>query len=128
MDIEKPITQAAFADLVGTSQPTVSRLVADGTLPRRGKLRDWIRAYVGALETEKEALAGGDDDSAAARAARLALVTATTKLREQQTRMLVREHEASVKQYTDRLLGEVQILLYRKIPDAVVGRLLAIIP
>ena len=42
--------------------------------------------------------------------------------------MLVREYETSAKRYTNRMLGEIQAVLYRQIPNAVVSRLLAIIP
>lgn len=126
--LDKPASQSAFADLVRTSQPTISRMVRDGLLPRGGTLRDWIQAYVGVLEAEKEALTGPEDDSAEARAARLELTRATTRLKTQQTKMLVREYEANMKSYVDHLLGEVQAVLYREIPTAVVARLLGVIP
>ena len=127
-DLDKPANQAQFADLVGSSQPSVSRMVRDGILARGGTLRQWIRAYVAALEAEKDALTGAGDDSAEARAARLALTTATTKLRTQQTRMLVREYVADADRYVKHVLGEVQAVLYRGIPNATVARLLTIIP
>jgi len=128
MNIDKPTTQGEFAELVGCSQPTVSRMVRDGLLTRRGTLRAWIRAYVATLEDEREALAGSSDDSTETRAARLALTVASTRLKEQQARMLVKEYETSAKRYTNRMLGEIQAVLYRQIPNAVVSRLLAIIP
>ena len=128
MDTEAKVRQADFAALIDRDQSTVSRMLRDGLLPKGGTLRDWIRAYVSVLESEKEALAGSaGDDSAEARAARLALTMATTKLREQQTRMLVRDYEAACKQHLEHVLGEVQAVLYQKIPTAVVGRLLSII-
>src|SRR5512138_1361894 len=125
--LDRPVGQAVFADLVGTSQPTISRMVRDGILQRGGTLGAWIRGYIATLEAERDALAA-TDDSAEARAARVALTLATTRLREQQTRMLVREHESQVQSYVNHMLGEVQAVLYRHIPNGVIGRLLAVIP
>ncbi len=127
MDTETRITQASFAELVDVSQPTVHRMVRDGILPRGGTLRAWLRAYIAAIEAERDALAGSADDSTEARAARLALTRATTKLRQQQTKMLVREYEAAERAYIAHLLDEVQAVLYRQLPAGVVGRLLHVI-
>jgi len=128
MNIDERITQGEFAELVGTSQPTISRMLRDELLPRGGSLRAWMGAYIAAIESERDALLGSGDDSAEARAARLALTTATTRLRSQQTEMLVRQYKADVKAFTDRMLGEVRALLFLQLPAAVVGRLLSVIP
>src|SRR5690348_6809055 len=81
MNIDKAATQTDFADLIGTSQPTISRMVSAGILKRGGTVRQWLRDYIADLEAEKEALAGSGDESKEGRAARLALTIATTKLK-----------------------------------------------
>ena len=126
MDIDKPITQSNFAALVGTSQPTVSHLVADGTLPKGATARAWITAHCAALEAERDA-SDGVEDSAEGREVRLRLMRSRASLNERQEKILAREHEAVMKRFVDNMLGEVQALLYRRIPNATVARLVGVI-
>src|SRR5262245_17230255 len=128
MDLDSPITQAAFAELVGVSQPTIHRMIRDGVLPKRGTLRIWLRAYIAALEADRDALTGAGDDSAEARAARLELTKANTRLRTTQAKALEREYEKTAREYVNRLVDEVRVVLFTKIPVATVGRLLNVIP
>ncbi|MFS8930957.1 terminase small subunit [Cupriavidus taiwanensis] len=69
-DADRAVTQAAFAELVGISQPAVSELVGRGTLTRGASLRRWLVEY---CENLREQAAGrastGDLDLIQERAA-----------------------------------------------------------
>lgn len=52
IDIDRPVTQALFADLVGMTQPRVSQLIDEGVLEDKGSLRQWLRAYAGQLREQ----------------------------------------------------------------------------
>lgn len=52
IDIDRPVTQALFADLVGITQPRVSQLIDEGVLEDRGSCRQWLRAYAGQLREQ----------------------------------------------------------------------------
>ena len=39
------VGQAVFGDAVGISQPVVSQMISDGTLPARGTFGEWLLAY-----------------------------------------------------------------------------------
>jgi phage terminase Nu1 subunit (DNA packaging protein) len=128
MNIEKPITQVQAAELFGVDQATVSRWVAAGILKRGGSGRVWIKARLAALQAEVESLTADGDDSAAGRAARLELTKATTELRRKQAQVLTRDYERAAQRYFANMAAEVRSELFQRIPTAVVGRLLAIIP
>ena len=128
LTLDDQVSQADLAELFGVSQPTISRLKRDGILPKRAPLREEIRAYIRAIEAERDALAGSADDSMEAREARLRLTNVTVKLRERQAALLARRYERDCRAFIERALGEVSTVLYRKIPTATVQRLLTIIP
>lgn len=50
--LEFPITQDEFADLVGVTQQSVSRLINEGVLLREGTGVDWLKAYVERLREQ----------------------------------------------------------------------------
>lgn len=52
IDIDRPVTQALFADLVGMTQPRVSQLIDEGVLEQHGSCRQWLRAYAGQLREQ----------------------------------------------------------------------------
>lgn len=45
IDLDQQATQAAFGELVGIAQPSVSTLMAEGKLPSAGTLRELLLAY-----------------------------------------------------------------------------------
>jgi phage terminase Nu1 subunit (DNA packaging protein) len=45
IDLDQQATQAAFGELVGIAQPTVSTLMSEGKLPSSGSLRVLLLAY-----------------------------------------------------------------------------------
>ncbi|WP_042429151.1 hypothetical protein [Comamonas granuli] len=45
IDLDQQATQAAFGELVGIAQPTVSTLMSEGKLPSSGSLRELLLAY-----------------------------------------------------------------------------------
>ena len=57
MNLDVPIQQQEFAQLVGVSESAVSYWLTDGVLPRGGTGRDWLLAYV---ERLREQAAGRD--------------------------------------------------------------------
>lgn len=69
-DVDRTVTQAAFAELVSISQPAVSELISRGTLTRGASLRRWLVEY---CENLREQAAGrastGDLDLIQERAA-----------------------------------------------------------
>lgn len=70
LDIHRTMTQREFADLVGVSQPTVSKLVAEAILLRGASAEQWLRAYLGHLRARAEER--GDELQIAEQRARLA--------------------------------------------------------
>ncbi|WP_125932016.1 hypothetical protein [Thiosocius teredinicola] len=52
MNLDQPVTRTAFAELVGISQPAVSKHIAQGTLVDGAPLRAWLLAYCGKLRAE----------------------------------------------------------------------------
>lgn len=82
IDLAQPMTQQAFADLVGVSQPAVSVLASAGVLAPGVAGLDWLRAYVAHLT-----------DVAARRAATISpeLVGARARLARVQAEL--REHD-----------------------------------
>jgi phage terminase Nu1 subunit (DNA packaging protein) len=58
-DLDCSITQAAFGELVGISQPAVSDLISRGVLATGDHARVWLLAYCGHL---REIAAGRDPD------------------------------------------------------------------
>lgn len=68
MDLDAPIKQVDFAQLVGITQPAVSDLLTRGVLKPNDSLRTWLLAYTKQLR-EQAAGRGADGELAANRAA-----------------------------------------------------------
>ncbi|MCC7041100.1 MAG: terminase small subunit [Burkholderiales bacterium] len=71
-DLYRPVTQEAFADLVGVSQQAISELVLRETLPRGGNLKQWLHAYCGNLREQAAGRAARGELELAGERARLA--------------------------------------------------------
>ena len=52
IDLDQQATQAAFGELVGIAQPSVSALMAEGKLPSAGTLRELLLAYCQRLRAQ----------------------------------------------------------------------------
>lgn len=57
MNLDAPILQVEFADLVGVSEAAVSQWLSEGVLERGGSARQWLQAYCARL---REQAAGRD--------------------------------------------------------------------
>lgn len=68
IDLLQPCTQAAFARLVGISQPAVSELLTKGVISKGQSAQTWLHAYTAHLR-EQAAGRGADGELAANRAA-----------------------------------------------------------
>lgn len=69
-DLQKPLTQAEFGELVGVSQQTVSGLVSAGVLASGATGHEWLVAYCGRLREQAAGRAAqGGLDLATERAA-----------------------------------------------------------
>lgn len=74
MDLDQPITQAAFGELVGVSQQAISEMQAQGVVRQGDSARVWLLAYCQRL---RDAAAGRDPDGElATERARVARATA----------------------------------------------------
>jgi phage terminase Nu1 subunit (DNA packaging protein) len=60
IDLDKPITQQAFGELVGISQQAVSELVRAGVLLEGGTCREWLHAYMGRLREQAAGRLGSE--------------------------------------------------------------------
>lgn len=69
--LDQTCTQAEFAELVGVTQPSVSRWLAEGALPPDGTAGEWLLAYCYRLREQAAGRysGGGDLDLAQERAA-----------------------------------------------------------
>lgn len=82
MDLEKPVLQKDFAELVGVSESAVSQWVADGVLKIGETLRTWILLYCSRLRAQAAGRgAGGPLDLAQERAALARAQRAEVELR-----------------------------------------------
>ena len=52
IDLDQQATQAAFGELVGIAQPSVSTLMTEGKLPSSGTLRELLLAYCARLRDQ----------------------------------------------------------------------------
>jgi hypothetical protein len=68
VELDKPLSSAAFGRLVGISRQRVDQLIAAGTLPAGGTAGQWLRDYVANLRE----LGGSDDPELAGYRRRLA--------------------------------------------------------
>ena len=67
-DLEAPANQTRFARLVGASQPSISKHVEKGRLPRDGSYKVWLIAYSEHLRDEAAGRGGSlSDELSAAR-------------------------------------------------------------
>jgi len=89
VDLEAPISQTAFARLVGVSKQSISQRVADGLLREGAPAGEWLRAYCGRLR--EEAAGRGDVDSKA-------LMRARTRESEAKARMQELQYHRELKQ------------------------------
>lgn len=55
------VSQREFAQIIGTDEAVVSRLVRRGILPREGTVGDWLRRYTRRLRAQGRARAGGSE-------------------------------------------------------------------
>ena len=60
IDIAGRATQAALADLVGVTQPTISNLMAEGKLPATGTLGELLHAYCQRLRDQAAGRLGSE--------------------------------------------------------------------
>ncbi|MBI5270136.1 MAG: hypothetical protein HY856_10725 [Burkholderiales bacterium] len=60
MDLAKPLTQAAFGDLIGVSQQAVSDLVTRGVLNHGAPAGEWLAAYCDRLREQAAGRIGAD--------------------------------------------------------------------
>ncbi len=88
-DLGSAVSQGAFADLVGISQPAVSDLIARGTLTRGATVRIWLQEYCSNLREQAAGRASaGDLDliqerAALARAQRIKVEMVNAQMRKQ---------------------------------------------
>jgi citrate lyase gamma subunit len=62
LDLEAPANQTRFARLVGASQPSISKHVEKGRLPREGSYKDWFIAYGEHLRDEAAGRGGSSTE------------------------------------------------------------------
>ena len=60
IDLSFQATQAALAELVGVTQPTISNLMTEGKLPSAGTLGELVLAYCQRLRDQAAARLGSD--------------------------------------------------------------------
>lgn len=60
IDLSRPCSQAVFAGLVGVTQPTVSRLQADGVIQDGATLGAWLLAYCDRLREQAAGRLGSE--------------------------------------------------------------------
>jgi phage terminase Nu1 subunit (DNA packaging protein) len=60
IDLSRPCSQAVFAGLVGLTQPTVSRLQADGVIQEGATLGAWLLAYCDRLREQAAGRLGSE--------------------------------------------------------------------
>ncbi len=72
MELEQPISQRAFGELVGVSQQAISGLVSDSVLLNDGTLREWLLSYTENLREQAAGRATSGGINLATERARLA--------------------------------------------------------
>jgi hypothetical protein len=81
LDLESVANQTRFARLVGASQPSISKHVEKGRLPREGSYKDWFIAYGEHLRDEAAGRGGSlTEELAAARIEETRLKSANSRL------------------------------------------------
>ena len=60
IDMEQQATQASLAALVGVTQPTISKLMADGKIPAAGTLGELLLAYCQRLRDQAAGRVGSE--------------------------------------------------------------------
>lgn len=81
LDLEAPANQTRFARLVGASQPSISKHVEKGRLPREGTYKDWLIAYSEHLRDEAAGRGGSlSEELSAARIDETRVKTANGRL------------------------------------------------
>ena len=63
LDLDSEANQTRFARLVGASQPSISKHVEKGRLPRDGSYKDWLIAYGEHLRDEASGRGGSLTDA-----------------------------------------------------------------
>lgn len=76
IDLDKKLTQARFAQLVGVTQPAVSSLIARGVIAAGDTAGNWLLSYCGHLREEAAGRAASDGLDLASERARLAAAQA----------------------------------------------------
>lgn len=60
MNLDEPISQVEFADLIGISKQAVSAHIKGGVIPESGSCRQWLHAYCERLRLEASGRAPSD--------------------------------------------------------------------
>lgn len=76
LQLDQPVTQAAFGELVGVAQPVVSRWQSDGLLPDPLVLGTALLAYCGRLREQAAGRQGAEDGGLSLAGERAALAKA----------------------------------------------------
>lgn len=130
LDLTLSMSQEAFGDLVGITQPAVSDLMKRGVIAEGGACRDWLLAYTKHL---RDQAAGRGDGELANERARLAREQADAQaMKNQQARRevapvgVLEEVLAHVGRQIATVIEGIQPKLRRQFPDLTPDQLKAI--